>query len=506
MPPKPLVFVPGLPASVILEQATGKELFPSPLTLLNPQARAELIARLSGPDDPDADDGVIAGDPIDSLIKGLKSSFIDFSGSLKLADSLYGLLEGFGYPPITPPFEGRFRPLGWDWRRPVGQGQVLASVKRAITDLHTATGEPVVLLCHSTGGLIVRSLLEGSPEIVDLLERVIAIGVPWVGTLQSFPFLAGHQGFGPLSSSQTQHVLGHSWAAFDLLPPDPAQTDMTDAEGDLNFFTKGQQQASPLVETAWIPAGPAGHALGLRAARSDAHLGERERSLSLGTRKLEVVNFVGWGGQTLTGCEMDAQGNLSFATSDEGDGTIPRRSAAWLSGGEGEDLLRARRPLFGHPDHPRAQLPLVEPTGPRPPRGLAGRPEPAALYLRRGRWRRRDQPGPPGPRPGRRPGCGGQGSARRLRPGFRPHAAQQPPISDPGYRPRRHPREPREHQSESRWRFLPLRGADPLAGGRRGAKRPASGVIGAEAGLGVRAAGRGPAAPQLTTQPLLRAH
>src|SRR3569623_873907 len=97
MPPKPLVFVPGLPGTVIFDQAHGVELFPNPLSLLSTTMRAQLIARLSGPEDPNAEDGVIPRDPVSSLIPGLKSSFVDFSGSLKLADSLYDLLRGLGY-------------------------------------------------------------------------------------------------------------------------------------------------------------------------------------------------------------------------------------------------------------------------------------------------------------------------------------------------------------------------------------------------------------------------
>jgi hypothetical protein len=344
---KPLVFVPGLPATVLLEQAGHLELFPSLLTLLNPNVRPHLVQKLSGPDDPDADDGVIPLDPIDTVIKGLKSSLFDFSGSLKLADSLYALLQDLGYSQFARPFGDRFRPVGWDWRRPIDQAKTLAAVKTAISDLHNATGERVVILCHSTGGLVTRRLLESDPTTADLVELVIAVAVPWVGALPTLVYLAGQQGFFSLTSAETQHIIGRSWAAFDVLPPDPLRTDMTDTAGNLDLFTKGQSQAGPTIETAWIPAGPMGHPLAVRAARSNATLGQRTRSFSLGGRKLDVVSFAGWGADTLTGCRMDPQGNLAFISSDEGDGTVPGRSAAWLSGDGVKNFLV---PVGHYPD------------------------------------------------------------------------------------------------------------------------------------------------------------
>jgi hypothetical protein len=341
MPPKPLVFIPGVPGSVILEPAAGLELFPSALTLLSATLRDHLVAKLSGPEDPDADDGVVAGDPVDSLL-GLRSSFIDFSGSLKLADTLYAILRDLGYD--GAPAGDRFRPVGWDWRRPVYQALALDALEKAITDLHTVTGERVVVLCHSTGGLVARSLLERDPGIAAKIDLILAIAVPWVGTLQTLPYLAGNESFGPLTTEQTQKVIAHSWAAFDLLPPDPQKTDMTDAAGNpLDFFTTDQGPASPLVARGWM-SGPLTPAMTRRANRSDDRLGDRARSLAPG---LEVVSFAGWGAQTRTGCQMDPQGKLTVLSSDEGDGTVPGRSADWLSGAGVKSFLV---PIGHYPD------------------------------------------------------------------------------------------------------------------------------------------------------------
>jgi pimeloyl-ACP methyl ester carboxylesterase len=342
MPLKPLVFIPGVPGTVILEPAADLELFPSALTLLSTTLRDHLVARLAGPEDPGVDDGIVAGDPVDSLL-GLKSSFIDFSGSLKLADSLYAILGDLGYT-TSRPFGDRFRPVGWDWRLPVYQPRTLDALKQAITDLHTATGERVVVLCHSTGGLVTRSLLERDPDLAGKIDLILAVAVPWVGTLQTLPYLAGYQNFGPLTTGQTQKVLAHSWAAFDLLPPDPQRTDMRDAAGNaLDFFTTDQGPASPLIERAWM-AGPLAQPMTKRANRSGDRLGNRTRSLGPG---LDVVTFAGWGAETRTGCQMDSHGKLTFLLSDEGDGTVPGRSADWLSGAGVKNFLV---PVGHYPD------------------------------------------------------------------------------------------------------------------------------------------------------------
>jgi hypothetical protein len=373
MPPKPLVFVPGLPGSIIQEQAGNAELFPLPSLL---DMTTDRRNKLSGPDDPEADDGVVAGDPVSNVIPGLKSSFIDFSGSLKLADSLYSLLQGLGY--TVDPFGKDFQPVGWDWRLPVDGSRAQAAVAQAITALHQASKQPVVILCHSTGGLVVRSLLEKNPALLNAIDQIIAVSVPWAGTVQPLPYLTGQQGLGLVSAGDTQYVMDRSWAAFDLLPPDPVKTVMKDAEGDLDFFTTITGQASPLVDTAWIPAEPTGFPMHARGARSNAQFGKRARSLAPG---LNMVCFAGWGVDTLTGCRMDPTGKLTLVSTDEGDGTIARRSAAWLSGATVRNFLV---PVGHYPDsqitREHAALWLNPPVRDLLGELLAGRSRPPYVY------------------------------------------------------------------------------------------------------------------------------
>jgi len=324
MVPKPLVFVPGLPGTKLIDEASGRELFPNLLGLISSQ-RDLLLARLRGPDDPDADDGVVPGEPIDTVIPLLP--FLDLDGLLKHAASLYDILGGLGYQIAGGSFGDRFRPVGWDWRRPVDQQGTLARVKAAIVELNDALGERVTVLCHSTGGLVARSLFAAEPALAARVERVLALGVPWAGTLDPLPLLSGQSGWVALTPDATRRTLDHSWAAFDLLPPDPAKTDMTDV--DL-FRDAAGRPSSPLVDTSWIPADDHLQAARVRAASADARLGRRSRTLDLGD--VEIVDVVGRGADTLTRCSLDGQGRPVFAHSPEGDGTIPRSSAAWLEG------------------------------------------------------------------------------------------------------------------------------------------------------------------------------
>ncbi len=302
--------------------------------------------------------------------------FVDLSGIFKQAASLYDVLRGLGYGITDASFGDRFRPVGWDWRRPVDQKDTLAAVRNAIAELRQSTGEKVTVLCHSTGGLVVRSLLEAEPETAALVERVLALGIPWAGTLQPLPMLAGHGGWGPLTADQTLHALGGSWAAFDLLPPDPAKTDMTDV--DL-FHDAADLPASPLTATGWIPPGAGAPAMRDRAARSDARLGTRGRSLDLGG--VELVNVVGWRADTLIRSSLDPHGRLGFLDGPEGDGTVPRPSAAWLEGPRVRTFLV---PIGNYPGDQLRRMHIVlwenQPVRDLLATYLAGRPQPRYVY------------------------------------------------------------------------------------------------------------------------------
>ncbi len=330
----PLVFVPGFPASSLEIRADHWKVFPPALDeLLVSAKKKRILAALAGPDVADADDGVDVRSPIRYSIE---VPILDIG---KEAQSLYDLLEDrFGYDTHRGT---DFRGVGWDWRRPLDLPQTLDRVQAAIDDLHAAHGRKVVLLAHSTGGLLVRALIEARPAVAAKLETILALGVPWAGVVKAFRYLAFGQpvGLGPiklLSAGDSRRMMRRAHAAFDLLPPDPTRTDLTDSAGrPLALATSNGNPASPLIERGWLGGDAPAVA---RAIAADLRLGARSRGIAWGpAAPVPILNLVGWGTETDTRAELTAKldGKSPWIERTlEGDGTVARGSAEWLRGAE----------------------------------------------------------------------------------------------------------------------------------------------------------------------------
>lgn len=330
MPLKPIVFVPGFPASELKQKSPKRLLFPPSLEdLLDKDRKKELVRLLIGPDEPPGN--IMAGEPIRGVLPVAKQ-----------AQSLYDILREYGYSTQDGTF---LAPIGWDWRLAVDEARIQADIAGAIDRLAQAQGRKVVVIVHSTGGLAVRSLLEVQPKIAEKIEQILAFGVPWAGTLKAVRFLAKGEAFGlvflgkkliGLSASEVREVMSHCQAAYDLLPPDPKKTVLQDADGNnANLFVNTQnKQIGPLVETAWIPSGPSKDYMRAMAALADQRLGKRTSAIELnGATTPPITNVVGWGAATETQCVMKADGTLSFQPpTPEGDGTVALVSAGWLRG------------------------------------------------------------------------------------------------------------------------------------------------------------------------------
>src|SRR5262245_37749657 len=168
---KPLVFIPGFPASELRQLSTGKTFFPPTAgDLLSDTKKRKLIRLLSGPDVPPGD--IVAGPPIRSILK---------LGKLELgkrAEALYDLLRNsYQY---TVDGGNNFRAIGWDWRQAIDAAKVKADVVAAVDELSAANGGArVVVLVHSTGGLVLRRLLEQTPSLAAKIEHILSLGIPW---------------------------------------------------------------------------------------------------------------------------------------------------------------------------------------------------------------------------------------------------------------------------------------------------------------------------------------
>lgn len=325
-----VIYIPGLPGSHLETDPGGKRFFLNIFAML-PTPSAEILRLLTGPDDLTKLDGVVAGPPIR---RGAKILIWDLA---KQAESLYEILGGLGIQPVK---------FGWDWRRPVWDPlPVDGTTARLEAAIRGATpgNRKITAIAHSTGGLVLRHLLEekarqGDTAFVRRIARIIAFGVPWAGTLKSLRFLLARRGFHTIGPKKAQRLIAGSWASFDLLPPDPAKTPMFDADNrPLGLVLDGAgRQVSPLIKRDWFD--PALRpVMEMRAQGADDHLGTRTPELRLGGVRIPVTNVAGWGARTTTHAVITGSGanqSVSLHRSNNGDKTIPYRSAWWLRGAD----------------------------------------------------------------------------------------------------------------------------------------------------------------------------
>ena len=309
MPRPPIVFIPGFPASE-LRNANGTTFFPPPSlqTLADPVKKKKFIETITDLNQ------LTAGPPILHVLQIAKQ-----------AQSLYDILTSYGYSIANA---AEFAPIGWDWRRAVDDPIVLGAVERAIDAFVSAGAKPVVMI-HSTGGLVLRRLLELRPAVIAKIAQIVAFAVPWAGTLKSFVYLSNGERFGFLQASLDPHeareVMSWAQAAYDLLPPPAAGADVPPA---LAFDTNGR--VSPLVNTTWTSWSATPARLIANAANAAARM-SRTREILPGSALPPMVNLVGFGVETLSRADISAGGGVTFQTSKDGDGTVLLTSAQWIA-------------------------------------------------------------------------------------------------------------------------------------------------------------------------------
>lgn len=309
--PKPVVFIPGFPGSE-LRDPSGRIVFPpSPGMLLDPQRKQaffDAVLNIPG--------NLVAGPPIRSIL-----------GIAKQALTLYETLHGMGY---TIPGSGAsvdVAPVGWDWRLGVDAAVTVDAVAAAIRGF---APKKVVVIAHSTGALVFRAFLAAHAELAASIDEVIAFGGAWCGTLEAFFAIhAGRSesllGLTLINAEEGANVVGHTQAAYDLLPPDPVRTDM--AEVQLVHGLDGKP-AGAAVDTSWFKPGRAVFAQPL-ADNANARLGARSRDFGA----LPLTNVAGWGGPTFpTAVLSPNEVHFLPPEKDAGDGTIPLVSARWIRG------------------------------------------------------------------------------------------------------------------------------------------------------------------------------
>src|SRR5260221_5139648 len=139
---KPVIFIPGFPASALHRYPTDEVLFPPPLSsLLDPAKKAALLAELENvPGD------VVAGLPIASILGGI----------VQEAQTIYNILRHqYGHDVSTGSME--FMPIGWDWRQSISSDDTLKGGGGGLDLLSPNKSGNVVAILHSTGGLVLRA-------------------------------------------------------------------------------------------------------------------------------------------------------------------------------------------------------------------------------------------------------------------------------------------------------------------------------------------------------------
>jgi Lecithin:cholesterol acyltransferase len=301
---KPLVFIPGFPASELRDKSGTTVFPPSPGTLLDSKRKKAFFEAML-----DIPGQLVAGPPIRS-----------FLGIAKQAQSLYDILGRLGYKDTD------FTPVGWDWRLGVDAKVTIDAVAKAITDF---APRKVVMLIHSTGALVMRAFLVAHPELHNSIEQVLSFGGAWCGTLEALHAVhAGESesilGISLITADEGANLIGHMQAAYDLFPPDPARTPMDNIQ--LVHGSNGQQ-AGANVDLSWVKPGR-NYAMPL-AANADARLGARDPDFG----SIPMTNVEGWGGPTWPAAIL-VQNDIVFLPPEKayGDGTVPLVSAGWPTG------------------------------------------------------------------------------------------------------------------------------------------------------------------------------
>ena len=160
--PKNLVFVPGVMGSVLTSQGLGG------VWWIDVRTRRHIAdLRL-------ADDGVHDADPNAEVTAVAVDTTYEMFFSAVVARSEFGHV---GFP--------------YDWRKPLLTST--RQLRKLVTGLYKKNGgQPVHLVAHSMGGLVVRAALMEHPELWDRVGRIVFLGTPHYGSAAIGGYLKNH--------------------------------------------------------------------------------------------------------------------------------------------------------------------------------------------------------------------------------------------------------------------------------------------------------------------------
>jgi pimeloyl-ACP methyl ester carboxylesterase len=215
----PIVFIPGMMASVLKNRSTGKIIYGNVLQGLI----KELELPIDGKTLRDNQDEVVSAEIVRTFkyIPGVVELNLN-EQIRRVAVEIAGFRahkDGFGY--------------SWDWRRDLVEA--VQQLDRRIQDFKKKTGRPdlkINLICHSAGGLVARYYAKyGAVDVLDQdrpvptyegaknINKIIMLGTPNAGAMESFMTL--HQGLWlPSVGRATAEMIFSMPALYEFMPLD----------------------------------------------------------------------------------------------------------------------------------------------------------------------------------------------------------------------------------------------------------------------------------------------
>lgn len=354
--PPPVIVIPGLMGSRLVDRRTGEERWPGSLSTMAFSDYARL-ARI-GPAW-EADDGIVAG----PLIREF--------GRYDIYGQLLGTLEGAGRfapgEPGRPPAEGerrRYYTLAYDWRQPniVAVRQLHALIDQLRLDFDDPDLR-VDIIAHSNGGLIANYYLRYGPD--DVLEaadprpwneggkrvrRVAMLGTPNLGSVASLRRL--QQGFRFGLRTVPIEALASFSTVFETLPHPHTQV-VYDRAGrplplDLydptiwrdNRWSVFSPEVEARVRAAWGEGAEGRLVLSVLQANFERNLRRARRfnealAQPFPSRGLRMAAFGGDCERTLAGAVLETAGDRAVLAFEPGEVDAP------VDGVDYEGLMRA---------------------------------------------------------------------------------------------------------------------------------------------------------------------
>jgi Tol biopolymer transport system component/pimeloyl-ACP methyl ester carboxylesterase len=118
------------------------------------------------------------------------------------------------------------RSFPYDWRQDLGtlSDQLYAAV---LVGVRQHPQQPVALIAHSMGGLVVSEMLNRHPDVASSLSNLVTLGTPFGGSLEAYLQLQGWESLEPFLSTTGTKELGQYWASpYFLLPQEAFVKDM----------------------------------------------------------------------------------------------------------------------------------------------------------------------------------------------------------------------------------------------------------------------------------------